>query len=491
MDIWQIVVIVVLAALILVWVAVIAYNKGRVSGRLAAEQDLSGDEDTHSLFGDDAPVRPTERRLIEVLPEALIVTDRNGLVQYSSPGSVPFGLVSGDRLNSREVEDILTQAAADGGMREREVQLPVNRNSYPSSNGRGLEAGQSRPSNTLYLRVRIGDIGDDLYAIFINDMSEQRRFEAVRRDFVTNVSHELKTPAGAIALLAETVTDAADDPDAVRYFSGRISKESARLTELVHHLIDLQKAQSPQSVIDARRISALDVARAAIAANQTQADSRHVDIRLSVNGQSVPTKVEEPADGEGSLEESGSPATNGPMIKADKEAMQTAVKNLVENAIHYSPEHTTVAVGVGERDGKVTIRVVDQASASPPNRWTAFSSDSTGSTRPVRARPAVRDSAWPSPSTACRRTAVGFRSGRVRGRGRRSPSSCRPPRMRMTTRPGRTSRHKRRALVGARHGAIPLPHNHTVGEVRTPRVAQLRNYVLSGNSRLTENKWLR
>ena len=80
--------------------------------------------------------------------------------------------------------------------------------------------------------MRIGDIGDDLYAIFINDMSEQRRFEAVRRDFVTNVSHELKTPAGAIALLAETVTDAADDPDAVRYFSGRISKESARLTEL-------------------------------------------------------------------------------------------------------------------------------------------------------------------------------------------------------------------------------------------------------------------
>ena len=107
---------------------------------------------------------------------------------------------------------------------------------------------RSRPSNTLYLRVRIGDIGDDLYAIFINDMSEQRRFEAVRRDFVTNVSHELKTPAGAIALLAETVTDAADDPDAVRYFSGRISKESARLTELVHHLIDLQKAQSPQKM---------------------------------------------------------------------------------------------------------------------------------------------------------------------------------------------------------------------------------------------------
>lgn len=300
-------------------------------------------------------------------------------------------------------------------MREREVQLPINRNSYPSSNGRGLEAGQSRPSNTLYLRVRIGDIGDDLYAIFINDMSEQRRFEAVRRDFVTNVSHELKTPAGAIALLAETVTDAADDPDAVRYFSGRISKESARLTELVHHLIDLQKAQSPQSVIDARRISALDVARAAIAANQTQADSRHVDIRLSVNGQSVPTKVEEPADGEGSLEESGSPATNGPMIKADKEAMQTAVKNLVENAIHYSPEHTTVAVGVGGarwqshhsrgRSGHRHPRQIagPHFRAILPGRPGPFARDRRFGTR------------QPSPSTACRRTAVGFRSGRVRG----------------------------------------------------------------------------
>lgn len=171
--------------------------------------------------------------------------------------------------------------------------------------------------------------------------------------------------------------------------------------------------------------------------------------------------------------------------------MQTAVKNLVENAIHYSPEHTTVAVGVGERDGKVTIRVVDQASASPPNRWTAFSSDSTGSTGPFARdrRFGTRLGHHQALRAGERRSDFGLVA--YGGRGRRSPSSCRPPRMRMTTRPGRTSRHKRRALVGARHGAIPLPHNHTVGEVRTPRVAQLRNYVLSGNSRLTENKWLR
>ena len=115
------------------------------------------------------------------------------------------------------------------------------------------------------------------------------------------------------------------------------------------------------------------------------------------------------------------------MIKADKEAMQTAVKNLVENAIHYSPEHTTVAVGVGERDGKVTIRVVDQGIGIPAKSLDRIFERFYRVDRPVRARPAVRDSAWPSPSTACRRTAVGFRSGRVRGRGRRSPSSCGRP----------------------------------------------------------------
>ena len=127
MDIWQIIVRVVLAALVVAWVAIIAYNKGRVSGRVSAQQAAASDETALCLFGDDVPVRPTERRLVEVLPEALIVTDRNGRVQYASPGSVPFGLVSGNRLNSREVEDILTQAATDGGVREREVQMPVNR----------------------------------------------------------------------------------------------------------------------------------------------------------------------------------------------------------------------------------------------------------------------------------------------------------------------------------------------------------------------------
>ena len=174
------------------------------------------------------------------------------------------------------------------------------------------------------------------------------------RPYVTAIPvREGVQPKGAVVLMA----------GGAYQFRGNYtdSLPTAALRELGFQTFIVDYRLSPYT----QEEGALDVARAAIAANQTQADSRHVDIRLSVNGQSVPTKVEEPADGEGSLEESGSPATNGPMIKADKEAMQTAVKNLVENAIHYSPEHTTVAVGVGERDGKVTIRVVDQGIGIP------------------------------------------------------------------------------------------------------------------------------
>lgn len=86
MDIWQIIVFVVLAALVVAWVAIIAYNKGRVSGRVSAEQAAASDETALCLFGDDVPVRPTERRLVEVLPEALIVT--TVMVECNMPAPV-------------------------------------------------------------------------------------------------------------------------------------------------------------------------------------------------------------------------------------------------------------------------------------------------------------------------------------------------------------------------------------------------------------------
>ena len=178
----------------------------------------------------------------------------------------------------------------------------------------------------------------------------------MRRDFVTNVSHELKTPAGAISLLAETIGDAADDPDMVKYFAGRVSKESERLTELVHRLIDLQKAQSAAAVLNAERLSVLALVREAIVENQVNAESKHISMVLSLNGKQKLVYVE---GAENAVDR------DDVFINADHETIKTAVKNLVENAINYSPEHTTVAVDVGSSDGKVSIRVVDQGIGIP------------------------------------------------------------------------------------------------------------------------------
>ncbi|NEG89412.1 sensor histidine kinase [Bifidobacterium aerophilum] len=357
---WQIALIVLLAmAMAAAIAAVLAYDAGRRRGD-AQVAELLRDPARQSLFGEGVPVRDAERGLIEVAPESVVICDAIGNVRYFSPGVKQFALVD-HGLDSDEIKDFLSLTVADGRAREREVTISADLgHRSDAADGRGVRPGQEVPSDLLYLRVRTGRIVDGLYAVFLTDMSEQRRFEAMRRDFVTNVSHELKTPVGAISLLAETITDAADDPDAVRYFSGRVVKESNRLTELVRRLIDLQKAQSMEGVVEMKPVSVMTVVRDAIGENQPQADAKNIAIRLTDNGTSVPLVVPGGAD-DGSAAEVGDEVT----VMADDESLKTAVKNLVENAIHYSPAHTVVAVGVAEQHGKVTIRVVDQGIGIP------------------------------------------------------------------------------------------------------------------------------
>ena len=346
MEIWQVVVLVVAVAVTAAIGAAVAYGRGREAGE--AESRPRPAEGDHSLFGEDLPVLPTERRFVEVMPYALIVADSAGAVAYASKGADPLNLVRNGRLVAEDIGEVLALVVADGQVRERELKVTLPRPDR-RQDGRGVRAGEAVPTDTLYLRVRIGAIADDLFAIFLRDMSEQRRFEAMRRDFITNVSHELKTPSGAISLLAETITDAADDPDAVRYFAGRITKESQRLTELVHKLIELQRAQDAPAMSDAKPMSVVAMTRESIAANEVQADAKRIGIVLSLNGRVIPVEVPD----------------DDVLVRVGREPFTTAVKNLVENAIHYSPAHTTVSVGIGVVGDRVRIRVVDQGIGIP------------------------------------------------------------------------------------------------------------------------------
>lgn len=353
MEIWQVVVLVVAVAAAAAIGAAVAYGRGREAGE--SESRHRSAEGDHSLFGEDLPVLPTERRFVEVMPYALIVADSAGAVAYASKGADPLNLVRNGRLVAEDIGEVLALVVADGQVRERELKVTLPRPDR-RQDGRGVRAGEAVPTDTLYLRVRIGAIADDLFAIFLRDMSEQRRFEAMRRDFITNVSHELKTPSGAISLLAETITDAADDPDVVRYFAGRITKESQRLAELVHKLIELQRAQDAPAMSDAKPMSVVAMTRESIAANEVQADAKRIGIVLSLNGRVIPVEVPE-----------GEPETldDDVLVRVGREPFTTAVKNLVENAVHYSPAHTTVSVGIGVVGDRVRIRVVDQGIGIP------------------------------------------------------------------------------------------------------------------------------
>ncbi|PST46596.1 two-component sensor histidine kinase [Bifidobacterium callitrichos] len=354
---WQILIVAVIVGGI---AAAIAYSTGLERGerlgretRTRAQTELSEND---VLFGVVPSVRVAEELFVHAMPEAVILVDGEGDVVYMGKRCVGLGLTESGKLSDEDAAGILARVASDGQPREREIELPIDpvhagAPVVPGNSGHGVQAGERIPSNTRYLKLRVAAIGDDRYAIFVSDMSEQRRFEAMRRDFMTNVSHELKTPAGAISLLAETIGDAADDPDAVRYFSGRIAKESTRLTELVHRLIDLQKAQDAGGVLDAKRLSVLSVVRHAIAENQVQADASHIELDLSFGGEPVPL---EHAKGEPDA-----------TISCDEESITTSVKNLIENAIHYSPEHTTVRIAISAHDGKVKIRVIDQGIGIP------------------------------------------------------------------------------------------------------------------------------
>jgi len=175
--------------------------------------------------------------------------------------------------------------------------------------------------------------------VLVDDRTEARRVEEVRRDFVANVSHELKTPIGALRLLAEAVGDATDDPDAVRHFAERMERESQRLATLVQEIIDLSRLQvadalhAPEPVrVDGVLTEAVD--RVRLAAQRKQ-------ISVIIGGDI------------------------GAIVYGDRNLLVTAVRNLVDNAIAYSPDDTRISVTVRRADGLVEIAVKDQGYGIP------------------------------------------------------------------------------------------------------------------------------
>ena len=185
--------------------------------------------------------------VLSVLSSSAVVVDSHDRVLRANSAARAFGLVTGDRLMISELAALARQVRRDGEIREGEFEVPV-----PRLGGR-----------TTSFAVRVAPLGTavgggGLVLVLAEDQTESRRVDEVKRDFVANTSHELKTPVGALALLAETIEDAADDAEAVRRFAGKMRQEAQRLTNLVQDLITLSRIQAVEPVPDPRPVD-LDI----------------------------------------------------------------------------------------------------------------------------------------------------------------------------------------------------------------------------------------
>jgi two-component system sensor histidine kinase SenX3 len=262
-------------------------------------------------------------RTLAVLRSAGVVLDDADRVVRAGPPAYALGLVREGRLVHAAVREMVADVRRDGVIRDAELDLPLG----PVGSGRVL------------LQVRVAQVTPHLMLVLAEDLTQARRVEAMRRDFVVNISHELKTPVGALALLAETVQDAADDPAAVRRFSERMLVESERLSRLVQEIIELSRLQS--SSMDTPTLVDVDgVVAEAVDRARTTATARHVTI------------------------EAGS--RPGAKVFGDRNLLVTAVRNLLDNAVAYSPGSTRVGVGVEVNGDLVEVAVVDSGIGIAP-----------------------------------------------------------------------------------------------------------------------------
>ncbi|WP_370520713.1 sensor histidine kinase [Sanguibacter sp. HDW7] len=257
-------------------------------------------------------------RALAVLRSAAVVVGENDEIVRASAPAYALGLVRHDALTHKAVEDMVASVRRTGEILDVEIELPRG----PS--GRG----------DVLLQVRVAQVDAHHVLVLAEDRTEARRLEAIRRDFVVNISHELKTPVGALALLAETVHDAADDAEAVRRFSGRMQQESARLGALVHEVIELSRLQSAGALTQVQAVAVRGIVEESVDRARTTATGRNIRLASA-----------------GDLDAA---------VYGDHNLLVTALRNLLDNAVNYSADGSSVTVGVRSSQDFVEISVVDQ-----------------------------------------------------------------------------------------------------------------------------------
>lgn len=264
------------------------------------------------------PISDSLLRTLELLEDEVLVIDGDDRPIYQSTGISALNLIKDERLHGEEVLAIVRAVRRTAKPHQGLIEIP-----------RGLIGEGKRR-----IKIAVTTLDTESVLILINDESEKTRVDAIRRDFIANISHELKTPIGALSLLSEAISSAKDEPLAMEKFASRIKSEAKRLEELVREIINLSRLQGEDPLMDPHPVDLLDVARKAIDQAETNAESRRIDIELAAKDEVI--------------------------VLGDREQLVMAVHNLIENAINYSPEGTHVAVEVKVNDSVAEVSVKDQ-----------------------------------------------------------------------------------------------------------------------------------
>jgi two-component system sensor histidine kinase SenX3 len=258
---------------------------------------------SRSSLHTDAVLPPGVDTVLSVLRSSAVVLDESDSVVKASSAAYALGLVRGGKLAVEAMLQMARDTRRDGEIRQVELDLPR----------RGTGRGEA-----LAVSARVAPLGSRLVLLLVEDLTEARRIEAVRRDFVANVSHELKTPVGALSLLSEAVMDAADDPEAVTRFAGRMQIEATRLTNLVQELIDLSRVQNDHPLDDAESVRVDELVAEAVDRSRHTATTKN--ITMAAGG------------------------TTDLRVWGHRGQLAAALGNLVENAVNYSPARTRVGI---------------------------------------------------------------------------------------------------------------------------------------------------
>ncbi|HEY3737577.1 MAG TPA: ATP-binding protein [Jatrophihabitans sp.] len=265
--------------------------------------------------------------MIAELDNGVLVLDSDDRVVLINPAARAMDVIDFDQLSFEPMLDIVRRARHSGEQVSEQVDLPIGR--------LGRE-----PIAIAVTATPLPDAdGEDVVGVLLHDMSEQRRLEAVRRDFVANVSHELKTPVGAMTLLAEAIQDAAEEPDTVARFAARLQHEGQRLTKLVQELMELSRVQGVDPMPGAAEVKVEALINESADRARLAAEQAGIEIEASCEPDLI--------------------------VRGNEAQLSMSVGNLVDNAVAYSGKGTRVVVrAVAATDHQarpvVDIAVVDQ-----------------------------------------------------------------------------------------------------------------------------------